>query len=472
MHVESFGWHSGDLKTRKAEHSSQMNATRSSGYFGSGWYFLMGEEPLRYKDDRELWKINLEPYNLFKGTIELHETLKKLTRYVFSYNKKSLLDDYKVVGYFMSDEYGRRRFSSIDSEEHGYDEFKESAIKIGFDPHAFELLENRDEPQPSEEDLAEYERQKELYDKELDSLPFEEQLERIMKGDAPHYPSATNEWSEEIRRYDNMYDDDWLGAYRDLSRLLSDHTVFMASFDLNVDDETLTSILKDVVNRYEMEDDNIPTLIMKSLGYEGIYPSEECNNGFYGGVIYDLKDGTYEKVADPIKNSYALNESEIMSSLIVNNKHPFEKITPNFVRRVLSKSEYWYDYGMKDKFDPFQKEFDSFLDKIETDGDSLILYRSIYLSSPDKLITHDKRGNPYLGICWTISDELFRKGKYFNSGKKPNTLLKAKVSVDDVDWKNTLTNYYFNSFSTDSNKENEIRLKSKSNVELLDVIYE
>lgn len=316
MHVKSFGWHSGDLKTRKAEQSSQMNATRSSGYFGSGWYFLMSEEPLRYKDERELWKINLEPYNLFRGTPQVHDTLKKLTRYVYNYELLPLLEDYKTVGLFMETEYGRRRFSDISSEDYHYDEFKESAIRIGFNPRAFELIENRDEPQPSEEELAEYDRQIEAFDKEIEGLPFEERLERIMRGDSPRYPSATNEWSEELRRFNNEYDRDWWGMYKDLDRLLDDHTINMASYDLNADSDRLKQILVDVADRYESEDDSIPTLIMKSLGYEGIYPNEECNNGFYGGVIYDLKEGTYEKVADPIKNSYSLTESEILGSVI------------------------------------------------------------------------------------------------------------------------------------------------------------
>ena len=34
--------------------------------------------------------------------------------------------------------------------------------------------------------------------------------------------------------------------------------------------------------------DSFPTMIMKRLGYDGVYPSRECDNTSYGGCIFNL----------------------------------------------------------------------------------------------------------------------------------------------------------------------------------------
>ena len=31
-------------------------------------------------------------------------------------------------------------------------------------------------------------------------------------------------------------------------------------------------------------------MILKKLGYQGVYPSKECDNTTYGGVIFDYDD--------------------------------------------------------------------------------------------------------------------------------------------------------------------------------------
>ena len=43
-------------------------------------------------------------------------------------------------------------------------------------------------------------------------------------------------------------------------------------------------------------------MLLKILGYEGVYPSPECDNTTYGGVIFDMENFTYERLADHVKD--------------------------------------------------------------------------------------------------------------------------------------------------------------------------
>lgn len=168
------------------------------------------------------------------------------------------------------------------------------------------------------------------------------------------------------------------------------------------------------------------------------------------------------------------------------NNQLFNKITPKYIKNIFVKQyhpingkeycdwDYYNDMFEGERFEMFLKEFDEFLDKIEVEDNNLILYRGLYLSSPDKLIKQDKKGNSYFGICWTINEDLFENTVALCAAKKVNTVLKAKVPIEGVNWKDTILNYYYNSFmkrwsTTPSPKELEIRLKKNSPVELLDV---
>jgi hypothetical protein len=76
---ENFGYRAGDL-VNKAERKSMFgNTKRSTGHFGTGFYFFGNEgdakEYGRVTGDRGVSVINLDGYNLAKGTYELHDLL-------------------------------------------------------------------------------------------------------------------------------------------------------------------------------------------------------------------------------------------------------------------------------------------------------------------------------------------------------------------------------------------------------------
>lgn len=73
---ENFGYRSGDLG-KKAEHKSNFSmGNRHTGHFGTGYYFFGDKNKADSYDDRPTTTINLDKYNLAKGTLELHEMLK------------------------------------------------------------------------------------------------------------------------------------------------------------------------------------------------------------------------------------------------------------------------------------------------------------------------------------------------------------------------------------------------------------
>jgi len=79
---------SGDLTT-KAEYKFKMRPGRSTGHFGTGFYFFSDLNRAKAYDDRRVSVINLNNYNLAPGTIELHDALKFInnTSYSYDYNK-------------------------------------------------------------------------------------------------------------------------------------------------------------------------------------------------------------------------------------------------------------------------------------------------------------------------------------------------------------------------------------------------
>lgn len=77
---ENVGYRQGDL-VKKAENLWKMSSTdRSTGHFGTGYYFFGKKEDAEgYEENkRGVNKINLDNYNLAKGTKELHNLLKRV----------------------------------------------------------------------------------------------------------------------------------------------------------------------------------------------------------------------------------------------------------------------------------------------------------------------------------------------------------------------------------------------------------
>lgn len=92
----SIGYRSGNLDN-KAETRDKFEAgNRSTGHFGTGFYFFGTEGQADNYDGRKTNTIDLSGYNLAKGTIELHDLLKDVNRYSIGTDKNADKLNYSV----------------------------------------------------------------------------------------------------------------------------------------------------------------------------------------------------------------------------------------------------------------------------------------------------------------------------------------------------------------------------------------
>jgi hypothetical protein len=96
----NIGYRSGDL-INKAEQKGKFEAgNRGTGHFGTGFYFFGTKKQADEYDNRETSPIDLDGYNLAKGTIELHGLLKNVNDYSIK-NKDRLNYSIKnIIEYF------------------------------------------------------------------------------------------------------------------------------------------------------------------------------------------------------------------------------------------------------------------------------------------------------------------------------------------------------------------------------------
>lgn len=91
---------------------------------------------------------------------------------------------------------------------------------------------------------------------------------------------------------------------------------FSLPIEFNLDKDKFNSICSDLYEVYKddyeggmfkpwkhkdelIRLDSFPTLFMKALGYDGIWPAPECDNISYGGIIYSKDNITgCEKIAE------------------------------------------------------------------------------------------------------------------------------------------------------------------------------
>ena len=91
---ENFGYRAGDIITKAEPKSMFTFGDRHTGHFGTGFYFFGDKETAndytKSTGDRGVTTINLDGYNLAKGTLELHELLKNV-------NNDSIIDKSNLV---------------------------------------------------------------------------------------------------------------------------------------------------------------------------------------------------------------------------------------------------------------------------------------------------------------------------------------------------------------------------------------
>jgi hypothetical protein len=94
--VQEVGYRSGDLVNKAETKGKFEGGDRSTGHFGTGFYFFGTKDKADQYDGRNTNPIDLSGYNLAKGTIELHDALKDINNLSIGRNKNEQDLKYKI----------------------------------------------------------------------------------------------------------------------------------------------------------------------------------------------------------------------------------------------------------------------------------------------------------------------------------------------------------------------------------------
>lgn len=176
-------YHAGTLQG-KSDKFFQMSSPRSTGYFGTGYYFVVNLNNIKnFSKDKTVYSFDVSGLKLARGTKKLHQALKYLT-------------------FIVQD----------------YDEVKEYINPL---------------------------------------------------------------------RYNSLPDDLSIYSQNALNNLTSTISELVRlGMNRNEWEKIVSNLYKKSLNA-DKQGDSISTMFMKSLGYQGVYPTPECDNTEFGGVIYE-----------------------------------------------------------------------------------------------------------------------------------------------------------------------------------------
>lgn len=298
-----------DKYQRKADSMYQMFG-RSTGYFGTGYYFCTKPENCCTisRENGPLYKLTLkEGIKLIRGTQKLHDKLKAFNSFMINYPhllSKDLIDKEKRFAHYAIDYYTERQPIG-------------SKLKEDFEVWG-DWADNWKEYLSREYGIREM-------IKRAKDIPELEEFANILESENPNFERLDEIQKENPKLFDYEYISSMKSLIYDVLELLP--------IQLNTDTETIKMAADHIYETYESfykngrlqrdpdlaEDDSFPTMLLKILGYEGVWPDNECDNTTYGGVIFDLESFTYEKIAEHAKDyiKQDLRESE---QIIVSKK--------------------------------------------------------------------------------------------------------------------------------------------------------
>ena len=277
-------YHVGDFSNRAETMYQLTTGNRSTGYFGTGYYFCTDWELCASQGSghRPLYSFDIKGLNLLLGFKYTHDSLKSLNQYMMAYplmslnsiDLKILYDEYEsCVGYDVLE--GKQSLG--DYIEQKIDYFKDDDENYSYEEHRDSYLHYLINKMKKFDDLS-------VLRKELES-------------DRPNFKKINKEFN---LWKDIYFDADTCNFVRMYSRSFS-----MDAVNLHCSDKKLAEICEEIYNEHRSlwEDnhftyssgktakmDSFPTMILKKLGYQGVYPSKECDNTTYGGVIFDYDD--------------------------------------------------------------------------------------------------------------------------------------------------------------------------------------
>ena len=300
----------GDLDYAKKTDTRNMMGGRGTGHFGTGFYFvgangpygLNGDKFYDYEPSRPIYEIDLDKYNLFKPkdneqAYKIHDDMRNINNYYSDDMYNFLFNDFDSEK--LEDELYNLDYKAQEVYEDLDDEFDDFNID-NLEDVANDLEDDSTESQDAKDKLYE-KRYRELILEFIKKYGLESYIytnyntleDWLNKSRGGLIENEVKEAIEEKEKYLDYVS----YAIEDLSKIF------------NVDKYKLLAMIKSFKRMSSNE--TISTLLFKELGYEGVDVTHlnhdaqglsGLDNFSYGTVIYDLKPGTFKKIANPRKS--------------------------------------------------------------------------------------------------------------------------------------------------------------------------
>jgi len=294
--MTNVGYRTGKLLNRKSEYICQFSGgSRSTGYFGTGYYFCTKPDYCitMTRDDQELLKLTFKKdLNWFVGTIRSHDILKQITSFIACYEDvcslEKVTDLYRMIKHLYENFYLDKATDIVDKLKADYEYDLENEFCTDFESF-LNIFENRD-----------YKRFIEAVSR-IDTLSPLADL--VYKED---YEAA----KEFINNNRHLFSYDTVESLRNLSR----DVPFRVYLEFDIPEKEFLDWAADAYEYYKEhrydQMDSISTKFLKYLGYDGVWPSKECDNTTYGGIVFERENIEEVKVlANVSKDWNDLDES-------------------------------------------------------------------------------------------------------------------------------------------------------------------
>lgn len=285
--------------SKRSEPLGQMSG-RSTGFFGTGYYFCTKPEKCAAQGGghRPLYKMTFddEKVKVLRGTLKRHNALKLITRYIYAYplcNKQDL-EKLSTFAYFVED-FFTESSTIADYLQDSYQAWGDGMTWLEYVDYDYDI---KHRIIGKAKDIACL---KPFYDELLKDSPDFDFVDEFQKAHADYF--------------DYNY-------IRTMKSLKSD-AAFQALLNFNLSESEFEKIASDLYEVYKdfydgdflnnfksgaNEVDSVSTTFMRFLGYDGIWPDEDCDNISYGGILYDLDSFEYEKLADDVSEYLKANQ--------------------------------------------------------------------------------------------------------------------------------------------------------------------
>lgn len=287
-------YRSGNWDGKRADVLGQM-AGRSTGYFGTGCYFCTDPRKVEnLGEDRPIYSFKIEDLNLMYGTINNHDYLRALQRYV---TVKPWLDSLPSQEDLFHLNYHYEKLFGEWDKRNKFGTAVRSLMEDGnYDYDSGEYKDYESWEQCKEDNMEEYQF-KSLFSL-IDTMECMKPFKELLEAETIDYDAL-----------DELDDGTFFNPKeRDYARkVLLDIKYPPFEFPLTSEDiiKVADEVVEDLREYYDStgvlvswndeisRTDSIPTRILRKLGFDGVYPTEECDSTTYGGVIFD-----YGKIKD------------------------------------------------------------------------------------------------------------------------------------------------------------------------------